>query len=100
MSHELLNGVAATITHRDRAELGRAVAQLLLQFLATHSVTLLRLLDDGQVKQVVRRVNPSENGSAARRVASDELPKYSAQANFPAGQECAARNEIVRCVGT
>jgi hypothetical protein len=41
MAHELLNSVAATTTHRDRDELGRAVARLLLQFLQTYSVTLL-----------------------------------------------------------
>jgi diguanylate cyclase (GGDEF)-like protein len=100
MSHALLNGVAATITHRDRDELDRSVAQLLLQFLATHSVTLLRLVDDGQVRQVVRRVSPSQHGGEAGPVSSDESSKFSALADFPAGQECAARNEIVRCEGT
>jgi diguanylate cyclase (GGDEF)-like protein len=99
MSHALLNGLAATTTHRDRDELDRAVAQLLQQFLATHSVTLLRLVDDGQVKRVVRRVSSSQDGGAAGPVSSDELSTFSALVDFPAGQECAARNEIVRCEG-
>jgi diguanylate cyclase (GGDEF)-like protein len=99
MSHELLNSVAATTTHRDRDELDRAVAHLLLQFLATHSVTLLRLVNDGQVKRVVRRVSLSQDGSEAGPVSADELSKFPALVDFPAGQECAACNEIVRCEG-
>ena len=53
MSHELLHSVAATTTHRDRDELDKAVARLLLQFLDVQSVTLLRVTEDGQIKRLV-----------------------------------------------
>jgi hypothetical protein len=54
MSHDLLNSVAATTTHRDRDELDRSIARLLLRFLELHSVTVLRLSDEGEIKRIVR----------------------------------------------
>ena len=83
MSHDLLNSVAATTTHRDRDELDRAVARLLLQFLELHSVTLLRLTEEGEIKRLVR-LTASEAGSGAA-AAGDDFGRASEE-DRPTGQ--------------
>jgi diguanylate cyclase (GGDEF)-like protein len=93
MSQDLINSVAATTTHRDRDELDRAVARLLLQFLELHSVTLLRLTDDGEINRLVRLTGAqpdSDPGASAR--ASEPLPCIR---DFPEWQQCLARSEPV-----
>jgi diguanylate cyclase (GGDEF)-like protein len=98
MSHDLLNSVAATTTHRDRDELDRAVARLLLQFLELHSVTLLRLTEEGEIRRLVRLIG-SQQGAVESRP-DNELQPLPALGDFPAWQECAARNSVVHCSGT
>jgi len=98
MSHELLNSVAATTTHRDRDELDRAVARLLLQFLEVHSVTVLRLTDGSEVQRVVRLVGSQQRAAGLAPV--DELGVLPALADIPAWQQSAARNEVVQCSAT
>ena len=95
MSHSLLNGVAATTTHRDRDDLDRAVTRLLLQVLEPHSITLLRIVADGAVKRFEPRVSMSrqEDGS----VAADGLPKVAALEDSPAWEKCIVGNEVVQC---
>jgi diguanylate cyclase (GGDEF)-like protein len=97
MSHELLNSVAATTRHRDRDELDRAVGRLLLQFLELHSVTVLRLSDEGEISRIVRCAGeqPGEVGPVCA-AATSTLP---ALADFPVWRECALRNEVVQCTG-
>ena len=51
----LITSVAETTSHRDRDDLDRAIALLLLQFLNARSVELFRLVDDSSVKRLVRR---------------------------------------------
>ena len=97
MSHDLLNSVAATTIHRDRDELDRAIARLLLQYLELHSVTVLRLSDEGEIKRSVRCVG-NRPGEAAPPCAA-ELSTPSALADFPTWRECASRNEVVQCNG-
>jgi diguanylate cyclase (GGDEF)-like protein len=93
MTHDLLNSVAATTAHRDRDDLDRGVAVLLLRFLETKSVTVLRLVDEGAAKRVARRVRVSQNGGPEPLDDTADLPIL---ADFPAWQECAANNKIVR----
>lgn len=95
MSHDLLNSVAATTTHRDRDEVDRAVARLLLQFLELHSVTVLRLSDEGDIKRAVR-CGGSQPGEA-EPVCAGGMSTLPALADFPAWQECASRHEVVQC---
>jgi diguanylate cyclase (GGDEF)-like protein len=97
MSHELLNSVAATTIHRDRDELDRAVGRLLLQFLELHSVTVLRLSDEGEISRIVRCAGeqPGEVGPVCA-AATSTLP---ALADLPVWRECALRNEVVQCIG-
>jgi diguanylate cyclase (GGDEF)-like protein len=98
MSHDLLNSVAATTTHRDRDQLDHAVARLLLQFLELRSVTLVGLSDEREIKRIVR-LNGAHPGAAAETGGTDSLPLPSIR-DIPEWQQCATRNEIVRCAAT
>jgi len=99
MKTRLLDSVAATTAHRDRDELDRAVVRLLLQFLEAHSVTLLRLIDDGQVKRVAHRVSMNQQDGELPTAAVGELADLPALADYPAWQECALRGELVQSSG-
>ena len=87
MTHPLLEGVASTTAHRDRDEVDRSIAKLLMQFLQPYSVTLLRLIGEGKDKRVEHRVRLSpasaEEGPVGKAV--EELPLL---ADFPHLQEC------------
>src|SRR5690242_11598379 len=96
MTHELLNGVAATTAHRDRDDLDRAVGLLLLRFLETRSVTVLRLVDDGTTKRVARRVRVAEQPGGSDADSAEDTTELPVLTDFPAWQECATTNRIVR----
>jgi diguanylate cyclase (GGDEF)-like protein len=91
----LVNRVADTTARRDRDELDLAISHLLAQFLDAQSISLLRLVDDGATRRVVKRatVNAAreETGSESANTPS-ELPALS---EFPSLEECAARVDIV-----
>ncbi len=99
MTHPLLDGVAATTTHRDRDELDRAVARLLLQLLEPDSITLLRVITDGAAKRVEPRVSISRQGDQTGAVASSELLRPSALEESQAWEKCVARGEVLQCGG-
>ena len=100
MAHELLDGVAETTTHRDRDDLDRALARLLLQFLDTRSVTLLRLVEEDQVQRIVRQVSMSRQCVETDSLSTDEAAKLPALTGFAAGHECVTRNTIIQAKGT
>jgi diguanylate cyclase (GGDEF)-like protein len=90
MPHPLLDGVAAATTHRDRDDLDRALAHLLGQFIAPHSLALLRLVDgDGEAPRLEERVRVSRDGAPAANPLADRSP------DFSAWQEHALRGEVV-----
>jgi len=92
----VLSGVAAATSHRDRDELDRAFAALLLQFLDTHSITLLKLIEEGQVRRVERRLSvarQSENG----RAGAHPLAIAPAPVDFPAWEQCVLQGEVIQC---
>jgi diguanylate cyclase (GGDEF)-like protein len=55
-STSLIDSVANTTSHRDRDDLDRAIVGLLLQYLDADQVTLFRLVEDGEPKQLRRSV--------------------------------------------
>jgi diguanylate cyclase (GGDEF)-like protein len=91
MSHDLLNSVADTTTHRDRDELDRAVGRLLLRFLELESVTLVRLNDEGEIKRLARIDGTGQDEAEG---GSYPLPSI---CEFPLWQRCMLRKEVVRC---
>ena len=95
MQSSLLDGVAATTTHRDRDDLDRAVVELLLQFIEPHSITLLRLVDDDNVKRVEERVHMSRNGGVAHGAQRGSATA----AELAAWQQSALRGEVIAASG-
>jgi len=98
MSHDLLNSVAATTRHRDRDELDRAVARLLLQFLELRAVTLVRLTDESEIKRLIRL--DGAHADAADSGADAEPHALPSIREFPDWQRCVLRNEIVCCAAS
>jgi diguanylate cyclase (GGDEF)-like protein len=96
----LVHRVADTTSRRDRDEIDLAVSRLLQQYLNAPSVSLLRLIDDGPIKRLVRRATVSagsdEVGADSVRT-PEELPALS---SMSALQDCVDRNDIVRCTNT
>jgi len=95
MPHPLLNSVAATTTHRDRDELDRAVARLLMEFLDTYSITLLRLVADGPIKRLQHRVRMCRDDGELGPTSVSDVENLPALTEFPACHECALRGEVV-----
>jgi diguanylate cyclase (GGDEF)-like protein len=95
MAHSLLDSVAQTTTHRDRDELDRSLACLLLEFLDSLSITILRLIGDGQDKQVERRISLTRCGNGDSPACAAELPERAPLADFPAWCESVLKNEII-----
>jgi diguanylate cyclase (GGDEF)-like protein len=95
MANSLLNGVAATTTHRDRDELDRAVARLFFQFLQTHSITMLRLVPDGTIKRVEHRVRMTQQGEEQELTDVVRRSSLPALVDFPRWHECVALVKIV-----
>ena len=94
MRPPLLNSLAETTAHRDRDDLDRAVAQLLFDYLDKHAVTVLRLIPDGAIRRVQRRIRIDGDGAEAPPVFA-KLSTLPALADFPAWQECAMAQTIV-----
>jgi len=91
MQHQLLDGVAAATTHRDRDDLDRALAGLLAQFIEPHSLALLRLVDGGgAAPRLEERVRVTRDGALSAG------PFASTDQDFGAWQERALRGEVVR----
>jgi diguanylate cyclase (GGDEF)-like protein len=92
----LVNRVADTTARRDRDELDLAVSRLLAQFLNAQTISLMRLVDDGATRRVVKRasveVGGEDVGSQSFNTPS-ELPALSDCSSF---KECAERVDIVR----
>jgi diguanylate cyclase (GGDEF)-like protein len=93
-SAQLINSVAAATSIRDRDSLDESIARLLFQFVGAHSVALFRLVEDGQVKRLVRRAAVARSSSQPTDLAAVEV-----SVPMPLWQECLDRNDIVQCPG-
>jgi diguanylate cyclase (GGDEF)-like protein len=94
MSTSLIDSVANTTSHRDRDDLDRAIATLLLQFLEADAVTLYRLSDTGETKYVRRGITTTRGNDepAAAPPASEPLEVDS----VPAWRECISEQKAVQ----
>ena len=97
MTDTLLNSVAAATTHRDRDELDRSVCRLLRQFLPADAIALWRLVADGPIKRVARRIYLGNQGNEAGPDDERELVELPSLAAFPVWQECVIHGEVVQC---
>ena len=94
MSDQLLDGVAQATSHRDRHELDREVARLLLGFLNAETVTLLRLVDDGSSQPMLRQVCLASSRTDV--VPTENDPPCWPLSEKPEWQACMMKGEIVR----
>src|SRR5579871_3389766 len=95
----LINSVAETTSHRDRDDLDRAIARLLLQFLDAQYVTLLRLVEDGSTERVACRVEISRDGAERGPVSLEPVAGLPALADVPAWKSCAGGDQFVQGAG-
>jgi diguanylate cyclase (GGDEF)-like protein len=92
----LLNQVADSTTHRDRDELDRAIARLLLQFLDARAITLYRLVEDGQVSRIARRVSVTRDRGELGPEDIEDTSRLPVLSERPTWRDCIARNERVQ----
>jgi diguanylate cyclase (GGDEF)-like protein len=95
----LLNKVAAATSLRDRDDLDRAIADLLLQFLGAQCVALFRVLEGGENKQLVRRVIVDAGLGTPCADLAGEAGKALDLASRPVWQECIDRGSFVEYAG-
>jgi diguanylate cyclase (GGDEF)-like protein len=92
----LIHQVAETTSQRDRDALDQSVVQLLFQFLDARTITLYRVINDGENQRVSRRlVIERELGVVTPAVGEDTemLPMLS---ESPVWEQCLARDEVVQ----
>jgi diguanylate cyclase (GGDEF)-like protein len=92
----LIDSVADTTSHRDRDDLDVSITRLLLHFLDAETVTIYRLIDDGSVKRVLRRVvaeRSSRDVSVQGHVDPGGLPALS---DVPAWSDCVAKRSATQ----
>jgi diguanylate cyclase (GGDEF)-like protein len=92
----LIHQVAETTSQRDRDALDQSVVQLLFQFLDAYAIALYRIVHDGPIDRVSRRlvmqreqVVPDPGPSEA----TAELPVLS---EMPSWQQCASGQEVTQ----
>jgi diguanylate cyclase (GGDEF)-like protein len=96
MTTTLIDSVANTTFHRDRDDLDHALATLLLQFLSADAVTLYRLAEDGDSKQIKRGITAtrgSDEHAPVQLASTSELPAWD---SVPAWRECITEHKAVQ----
>ena len=97
ITFQLINSVAATTSIRDRDGLDHSVARLLLQCVDAHAVALLRLVDDGQGKQLLPRVVVNREPSLSSSCSGIESDSAQNLVGMSEWQRCIERDETVEC---
>jgi diguanylate cyclase (GGDEF)-like protein len=92
----LFHQVADTTSRRDRDELDLSIARLLQHYLGAQSISVLRLLEDGYIKRVVRRAAVAASHDEIGADSTSELAELPELSSFPALQECADSKDIVK----
>ncbi len=92
----LLNQVADSTAHRDRDELDRAIARLLVQFLSARAIALYRLVDDGKVSRIARRVAVTRDFGEIGPEDMEDTSRLPVLSDRPTWEDCIERNECVQ----
>jgi diguanylate cyclase (GGDEF)-like protein len=92
----LLSSIAATTSHWDREELDRAIVSMLLRHLDAHSVTLIRLLEDGGMRRVAHSIAAGCESTELTAPTSGETTEQPILTDVTEWQECVTKNDIVR----
>ena len=92
----LLNQVADSTAHRDRDELDRAIARLLVQFLSARAIALYRLVEDGKVSRIARRVAVTRDFGEIGPEDMEDTSRLPVLSDRPTWEDCIERNECVQ----
>ncbi len=92
----LLNQVADSTAHRDRDELDYAIARMLRQFLAARAIALYRLVEDGPVSRIARRVAVTRDFGEVGPEDIEDTSSLPVLSDRPTWEDCIARNECVQ----
>jgi diguanylate cyclase (GGDEF)-like protein len=92
----LLNQVADSTAHRDRDELDYAIARMLRQFLAARAIALYRLVEDGAVSRIARRVAVTRDFGEVGPEDTEDTSSLPVLSDRPTWEDCIARNECVQ----
>lgn len=91
----LIASVARTTAHRDRDDLDVSIARLLVEFMQAKSVTIYRLLHDGNITRVARRVAVLRGLDELGSEDVNDLSKLPTLDDLPAWRECVRELRVV-----
>lgn len=94
-SSRLIDSVASTTAHRDRDELDVSIARLLVEFMRAKRVSIYRLIADGDVTRVARRVGVVHGQDELGQEDIGELSALPALDDVPAWRKCVRESCIV-----
>lgn len=97
MSSLILESIADTTMHRDRAGVHGAIARLLLEFLGAEYVSMYRLIDDSDTLVLVPIVEVS-SGDEIQHEPSEGDSNNLRLSNFPEWEPCVRQRKIVQYV--
>src|ERR1700753_3970114 len=90
----LIHQVAETTSQRDRDALDQSVVQLLFQFLDARAITLYRIVHDGPIERVSRRLALPREESAPEPAASEVTAELPVLSEMPTWQQCVSGREV------
>jgi diguanylate cyclase (GGDEF)-like protein len=94
-SSSLLRNVACTTSCWDRDDLDVAICGVFLRHLNAHSITLLRLFEDGQITRLSRKVTVGRGQTGRELTSSVETANLPELADEAAWMECFTRNAVI-----
>lgn len=96
-SSQLIDSVANTTAHKDRDDLDRAIARLLLRFLEADSVSIFRLRDDDGSVRIARRTVMSDANQDGDEGGGEDAPATLPTIDeVPAWRRCIQRREMTQ----
>jgi diguanylate cyclase (GGDEF)-like protein len=91
----IIDSVGKATSHRDRDDLDVAVAQMLASFLNVRTVTVYRVLNDGDTRRVARQISMRRDGSQLGPEDLSNLERLPSVNSELAWRECVLLHDIV-----
>jgi diguanylate cyclase (GGDEF)-like protein len=91
----IIESVGKATSHRDRDDLDVAVAQMVASFLNVRTVTVYRVLNDGETRRVARQISMRQDGSQLGPEELGDLEHLPSVNSELAWRECVLLHDIV-----
>jgi diguanylate cyclase (GGDEF)-like protein len=91
----IIESVGKATSYRDRDDLDNAVAQMLASFLDVRTVTVYRVLNDGDTRRVARQISLRQDGTQLGAEDLSDLERLPAVGAELAWRECVLLHDIV-----